>query len=37
MAAAAARWDARLQAIKRLAEAEHRKEHGKTSGTKDGS
>ena len=28
MAAAAARWDARLQAIKQLAEAEHRKERG---------
>jgi DNA-binding transcriptional ArsR family regulator len=28
MAAAAARWDARLQAIKQLAEAEHGKERG---------
>ena len=32
MAAAAARWDARLQAIKRLAEAEHREDPGKKSG-----
>ena len=35
MATAAARWDARLHAIKRLAEAEQR-EHGRASSTKDG-
>ena len=37
MAAAAARWDARLQAIKLLAEAEHREEHGKQGSAENGS
>ncbi len=30
LSAAAARWDARLQAIKRLAQAEHRQQNGES-------
>jgi DNA-binding transcriptional ArsR family regulator len=37
MASVAARWDARLQAIKRQAEAEHRKDNGRKGSAEDSS